>query len=194
MIDKLLFWDKELFLVLNSLNSQWFDLIMFYLTKTETWIPLYLTLLFFIFREYKKNGWFILLGITLTVFLSDRITSGFFKPYFHRLRPSHEPELSGLVHIVNQYQGGMYGFVSSHAANTFGTAMFIYLLFRYRYKPIFWIFSWAGIVSYTRIYLGVHYPLDVLLGAMIGMLCGMVGFWVCKKLITKIYETTELPF
>jgi len=114
---------------------------------------------------------FILLGIALCVLLADQLSVHLFKNVFQRLRPSHEPELTGMVHLVRDYRGGNWGFVSSHAANTFAIATFLSLIFKNRK---FWIilFSWCIIVSYTRIYLGVHYPGDIFGGALLGMVIG----------------------
>lgn len=106
------------------------------------------------------------------------------KPFFARPRPSHEPGLAGLLHLVNGYKGGAYGFASSHAANTFGVAMFIYLLFRSRYAWISAIFVWAAVMSYTRIYLGVHYPGDIFAGALVGSACGVAAF-LCTQQAQK---------
>jgi undecaprenyl-diphosphatase len=114
------------------------------------------------------------------------------KPYFTRLRPSHEPSLEGLVHLVEGYKGGTYGFASSHAANTFGTAMFLYLLFRIKKSWIVWLFPWAAFVSYTRIYLGVHYPGDIVGGAGVGLLCAWFSFKLCM-LLYKWIEKRKTP-
>src|SRR5689334_9149993 len=107
--------DKKLLLFLNGLNNPFLDQVMFYATKTFFWLPLYLFLIFLIFKNYKKETWFILLGVAITVILTDQITSSIMKPFFMRLRPSQEPSLQGLVHLVNGYKGGLYGFASSHA-------------------------------------------------------------------------------
>ena len=129
---------------------------------------MYLCVLYVIFKNKRKEFIFITLSFIAVVVLSDQLSSGLIKPLVERLRPSHEPTLSGLVHLVNGYTGGRFGFVSSHAANSFGFAMLSALVFRY--KPYtFFIFLWALVNSYSRIYLGVHYPLDVICGAALGI-------------------------
>src|SRR5258708_2597210 len=148
--------DKKLLLFLNGLNNPFLDPIMYYATITFFWLPLYLFLIFLIFKNYKKDTWSILLGAAITIILADQITTSLMKPFFARLRPSQEPSLQSLVHLVNGYKGGLYGFASSHAANTFGTALFVWLVLNPIYKRAGWIFIWAVFMTYTRIYLGVH--------------------------------------
>ena len=164
---------------------------MYYSTATLFWLPLYLFLIFLIFKIYRKDGWFILLGAAITIVLADQITTSFMKPFFARLRPSQDPGLQGLVHLVNGYKGGLHGFASSHAANTFGTALFVWLVLRPCYQKAGWIFAWAIFMSYTRIYLGVHYPGDILVGAVIGLGCGWIGYRLSKWLIGR-YGRNEI--
>lgn len=184
-------WDEQFLLFLNQFHTDWLDPVVLLVTKTEFWIPLYLVLIFLIFKNYKREGWIIMAGIVLTILLADRITSGIMKPFFQRLRPSHEPSLVGLVHIVEGYYGGLYGFASSHAANTTGVAFFIFLLFRKTYRWIGLIFIWAFVMSYTRIYLGVHYPGDILVGALIGVGSGYSGYKFYGWLKLKIHSKNE---
>ena len=181
--------DKKLLLFLNGLNSPFLDQMMFYTTKTFFWLPLYLFLIFLIFKNYKKEAWFILLGAAITIVLTDQITSTIMKPFFARLRPSQEPSLQGLVHLVNGYKGGLYGFASSHAANTFGTSIFVWLVLKRFYKSVVWIFVWAAFMTYTRIYLGVHYPGDILVGASIGLACGWISYRLSRWLIHRFVKT-----
>jgi undecaprenyl-diphosphatase len=189
MIEALTELDKQLFLYLNGLHAGWLDPIMLYISQTYIWIPLYLLLLFFILKNFGRDSWIPLLGILVTIVLSDQITSSVIKPLFERLRPSREPSLSGMVHIVNGYKGGLYGFVSSHAANTFGVSLFVWVLFRSEYKWLWVLFIWATIVSYSRIYLGVHYPGDILGGMAIGFASSFSGIkfyqWLQKFMKRK---------
>lgn len=185
-MDSLVELDKELLLLLNSFHTPWLDPIMFWLTKTIVWLPLYLFLLYLSIKEYKKQTWIVLVGIGVTILLGDQITSGFMKPFFERLRPSQEPSLEGLIHLVNGYKGGRFGFASGHAANTFGTATFFFLVFKDRYPLMKWIFLWAALMTYTRIYLGVHYPGDILVGGLIGCLIGWIGYKIFSFLKTKM--------
>ena len=176
MIEKLIEYDKSLLRFLNSYHVSWLDPIMLTLTETITWIPLYVFLLYLVIKEYKKECWIILLGVVLTIALADQVTASIMKPYFARLRPSREPTLEGLIHLVNGYTGGQFGFASSHAANTFGLATFFYFVFGKTRRWVVWLFVWAAFMTYTRIYLGVHYPGDILVGGIVGVVSGMVGY------------------
>ena len=146
---------------------------------------MYLCVLVVIFKNKQKEFIFITLSFVAVIVLCDQLSSGLIKPLVERLRPSHEPALNGLVHLVNGYTGGRFGFVSSHAANSFGFAMFSALVFRY--KPYsFVIFVWALFNSYSRIYLGVHYPLDVICGAALGVFLALLVY-ILSNYIRKIY-------
>ena len=178
MIEALEQIDQDLFFFLNSLHSDFLDPVMYQVSKTLTWLPVYLFVLFLMIRTYRWQTILWLLMIALAVTMSDQLTSGFMKPFFERYRPSRDPNFEeGLVHIVNDYKGGMYGFVSSHAANAFAVATLLYLTLRGHYSQIWLIFLVAGLIAYSRIYLGVHYPSDVLLGGLIGFFFG----WICFK-------------
>jgi undecaprenyl-diphosphatase len=176
MLETLSDWDTQLLLFLNQFHWPWLDQVAMLATRTEYWIPLFVFLLYLIFSDYKKEAWLVLLGIAVTILLADQITSSLMKPFFQRLRPSHQPALEGILHIVDGYRGGTYGFASSHAANTTGIALFIFLLFREKYKIIWLMFVWAFVMSYTRVYLGVHYPGDMIVGALVGAACGFSAF------------------
>jgi undecaprenyl-diphosphatase len=192
-MDSIIDLDKKLLLILNGFHLSWLDQPMYYLTKTFIWLPLYGFLIFLIFKNYKKQGWYILLGAAITILLANEITSSIMKPFFARLRPSHEPTLQGLVHFVNEYKGGLYGFASSHAANTFGTALFVWLALKPFNKWIGWIFLWAVLMTYTRIYLGVHYPGDIIVGALVGLASGWVAFQISKWILNKTKKGKLTP-
>lgn len=193
MLDQLKSWDQELLLWFNGFHTPWLDPIVYWVTKTEFWIPLYLLLIYLIFKDHKRNGWWIMAGLILTLVISDMVTYRIMKPLFERLRPSHEPALQSVLHLVNDYRGGLYGFASSHAANTVGVAYFMFLWFRSRYRWIGLLFGWAFIMCYTRIYLGVHYPGDILAGSMVGLLSGWAGFRFSQWLIRRKPLTSTNP-
>jgi undecaprenyl-diphosphatase len=174
--------DHKLFLILNSLNSPFWDNVMYAISGKIIWIPLYTVILIYLAIKYKKKFLVILLFIILAVTLSDQSSVHLFKNLFHRLRPCHEPALEGLVHLVKGECGGLYSFVSSHAANSFNIALLSLMLIKKKWYTIS-IILWASIIGYSRIYLGVHYPGDVIFGSILGALIG----WG----IYKLYEVTD---
>lgn len=177
MIEQLKIWDEDLFLWLNSFHTDWLDVINFQLSQTYTWLPFYAILIFFIYKVEQKNSWWVIGGVALTILISDQVTSGFMKPFFERLRPCHDERWDGIIHNYLRC-GGLYGFASSHAANTFGLAAFLNLKMKGKLRFLPWLFLWASVISYTRIYLGVHYPLDILVGALVGVAAGLISWFV----------------
>ena len=176
--------DSRLFLFFNGLHTGWLDTVMVALTETWPWIPLFVLLLYLIFKQYGKRGWWVLLAVAIIILCTDQLSAHVFKPLFHRLRPCFNPELEGLVHLPKGLPGGQYGFVSSHAANSFGIATFLMGVLRKRYRCIgWWLYAWAIVFSYTRIYIGVHYPGDILAGAALGVLIGLIGVWAFHRLL-----------
>jgi len=182
MIEWLISLDKQLFTSLNGLHTPWLDPVMLLISGKIEWLPLYASLIFLLIKHYKWQSVYFLFGIALTILFADQLASGVMKPFFARLRPSHDPELSQIVHILNDYRGGKYGFASSHAANTFALATYFYLIFRERIPAIKWMFAWCTIVSYSRIYMGVHYPGDILVGALIGVFFAVLVYFVLEKI------------
>lgn len=178
--------DKQWLLALNNDYPAFWDGIMVGFSEKITWIPLYLSLLFVIFRKWKyRQGVWIVIALVLTVVVADQIASGILKNVVQRLRPSHDPQMEGLVELVNNYRSGRYGFVSSHAANSFGLALLTALVFRNRIFS-YGIFTWAVVNSYSRIYLGVHYPGDILGGIVVGVGTALFFYWLLKKIFPKI--------
>jgi undecaprenyl-diphosphatase len=176
MLEKLMEIDKEALLWINQWHLPWLDPVMYVLTKNYTWIPLYVLLIYLMFRIYQKQMWRPLLLTALVVVLTDRITSGLMKPFFARPRPTHNPELSTLLHTVNNYTGGEFGFASSHAANSFGLALFLWWVLGHYYPKVVWLFAWAALMAYTRLYLGVHYPGDIVAGILVGVFCAWMVY------------------
>jgi undecaprenyl-diphosphatase len=174
--------DQQLFLFLNSLNSPFWDKIMYAVSGKIIWFPFYLAILIWLGYKQRRKFPVILLFIIVAATLADQVSVQLFKNVFHRLRPCHEPALQGLVHLVNGECGGLYGFVSSHATNAFNVALLGIMFVRKRWFTIS-IILWALIVGYSRIYLGVHYPGDVICGSLLGALIG----WG----VYKMYELTD---
>lgn len=183
MIDFLIQLDTKIFLALNGVHSPFWDSIMLFASGKLSWLPLYLLVIYFIAREYKWKAVWWLLAIAFVVLLTDQVSVHAFKNVFQRLRPCHNTDLNGLMHLVGRC-GGKFGFVSSHAANTFGVAVFISFLFSKRWITLGLIF-WAAFVSYSRIYLGVHYPGDVLVGAIVGAGIGIAVWFIANRLMRK---------
>jgi undecaprenyl-diphosphatase len=174
--------DQQLFLFLNSINSPFWDNVMHALSGKVIWAPLYLAILIYLRKNYKRKFVVILLFIIIAVTMADQFSVQLFKNIFHRLRPCHEPSLQGMIHLINGECGGLYGFVSSHASNSFNVALLSLMFIKNRWYTIC-ILLWASVIGYSRIYLGVHYPGDVICGSMLGAFIG----WGCYKL----YELTD---
>ena len=178
--------DKDLFLYLNGFYNDYWDTVMLMVTRKETWYPFYLIIVFFIIRNYRSKSWMVLLFLALSILASDQI-SVLIKETVQRLRPVHEPDIQNLVHNVLR-KGGLHGFVSSHAANSFAIFVFSTRLFKNRGFYIL-MFFWAVLISYSRIYSGVHYPFDIIGGALVGWGIGYAFFKVLIFIETHFFLT-----
>lgn len=205
-MDYLIHIDQQWLLAINGWHSEWADMLMWYISKSTTWLPLYALLVGLIVyrfgilspslcREGRRGSsllrvLIILAGFAVAVGVSDFVSSGIIKPWVCRLRPTHEPELAGLIHLVNGYTGGLYGFVSSHAANTMACALLFALLYRNKYATV-GLMLWVALNCYSRMYLGVHYPADIIGGLAIGALMATLTYGMVRRLVEHVDERSE---
>lgn len=180
--------DEQLFFFLNGAHTPWLDPVMKFFSNIPVWIPLYV---FIVFLFFYKRPWqlgltsFLLVG--LTFLLTDQVSASLIKEWVERLRPSHIEEWENTIHLL-EGKGGLFSFVSSHAANVFGLAFFSSLVLKKKWYS-YLIFIWATLVSYSRIYVGKHFPADVLCGAMLGALIGCLIYllyrFICNKYLSR---------
>ena len=174
--------DTMVFLTVNSHHNAYFDSVMWLVSGKLIWVPMYVSLFFVLLKNYSYKVVFaILLAIGVVILFTDSFTAQVIRPWVCRLRPSNlDNPMSSMVHIVDGYRGGAYGFPSNHASNTWGLAFFITFLFR-RYKLTFFFFLWALLVCYSRMYLGVHYFGDLLIGGLLALAGASTVFYVFRK-------------
>ncbi|HOZ30395.1 MAG TPA: phosphatase PAP2 family protein [Bacteroidales bacterium] len=172
--------DRVIFNSLNGLNASWLDTVMQFLSSFWFWMPMVIIVIYLFIRIFKKSFWMPLVAVILCFAVTDQ-SSNLSKKTFKRYRPTHNTEISENVHTVDGYRGGQYGFFSGHAANSFGLALLSLLFIRKKYYTII-VLVWACIVSYSRIYLGVHYPSDICVGAIYGSLIAFLLYFLSKKI------------
>lgn len=173
MLDNILQLDKQFFLAINNgLANSFFDFLCPFLRMQEFWYPLYALFLFFIIKKYGKESWKILLAVALMIVATDQFSANLVKNTFMRIRPCSEPSLEGMVrHLIDRCNG--YSFMSAHATNHFALAVFIAFFFK-EIKWLKWaLLAWAFSIAFSQVYVGVHYPLDVIAGGLTGVLFGM---------------------
>jgi undecaprenyl-diphosphatase len=181
--EKILQLDRDLFFIINSKwSNSFFDLVLPYTRNAYTWIPFYLFLLIFIPLKHKKKGWFWILLAVATAASTDLVSSRLIKENIFRLRPCGDLSLAGHIRFLLHYCPQSSSFTSSHAANHFGFATFFYFSLKSYYSRWVWlIFFWAFIICYAQIYVGVHYPLDIIGGAIAGSMIGYIFSRVFNK-------------
>ena len=179
--------DARLLLIVNGAHSPFFDAVMWCISGRWIWVPFYIVLTYMLFRRFSwKRATLCLITIGLIILAADQTCASLIRPEVCRLRPANlNNPLSHLVHVVNGYRGGRYGFPSCHAANTFALAMFMSLVFRNKRFTVM-MFSWAIVVSYSRMYLGVHYFGNLFCGASVGSLFAVLFYSFLKFLCEKL--------
>lgn len=179
--------DARLLLIVNGAHSPFFDSVMWCISGRWIWVPFYAVLAYLLFRRMSwKRASICLVTIGLIILAADQACATLIRPEIGRLRPANlNNPLSSFVHVVNGYRGGRYGFPSCHAANTFALAVFMSLVIRHKWFTVM-MFSWAFIVSYSRMYLGVHYFGDLFCGATIGSLFAVLFYYLQNYLFKRL--------
>lgn len=184
MLDKLISLDVQLLIYLNGLGSESYDGLWLFITKQTNWIPLFLLLLYVIYKKIGiKQTLYVLLSIAILIFITDQSTN-LVKYGVQRLRPCNNPDIDTIIRIVKTSKS--FSFFSGHASNSMAAAMFLYHLLKPYFKYTFLLFLWPLIFAYSRIYLGLHYPLDIFCGYLFGMLTGLFVF--------RIYQFTQIKY
>jgi undecaprenyl-diphosphatase len=185
MLEKILALDTQLFIYLNSLGSETYDGLWLIITKQAYWTPFFLLLLYLIYKKIgiKQTG-YLLLFVAVLVLATDQITN-LFKYTFQRPRPCNNPEINTFIRVVQVRTS--FSFFSGHAANTMAVATFLYLIFKNQFKYLGFLFLWPLVFAYSRIYLGLHYPLDILTGYLCGLITGYLMYKVYKWALKKYF-------
>ncbi|MDE5553585.1 MAG: phosphatase PAP2 family protein [Muribaculaceae bacterium] len=193
MLETLQNIDSSIFLFFNGHHNPFFDSFMSLYSGRYIWIPMYAALLIVMLRRFPiAKVLLLLVGIGTTIFIADQLCASVIRPIFERMRPSNlSNPLSELTHIVNGYRGGPYGFPSCHAANSFALATFAAIMLRQRGFTLF-ILTWAAINCYSRIYLGVHYPGDLIVGGLIGAAVGMIWYFITNGIYQALLSAGKI--
>jgi undecaprenyl-diphosphatase len=186
-------WDRDAFL---KINGDWtlpvLDAILPFMRHSYTWMPLYLFIFLFVIFNFRRHSFWWILLFVCTIALVDMTGTYVFKHNFQRLRPCANPDLTSMVRMLVDHCAG-YGFTSNHAANHFGMAAFMFITFRPVFKNWMWLaFAWAFLVGYAQVYVGLHYPLDVIAGALVGLILGLsMGALFNKRYGFAIFEEQQ---
>lgn len=186
MFDGLIEADRNamVFLNMGKYHTDFLDSLFWMISDIAVWTPVMLIFFFVVVKNKRKEALFIFLSVVLVFVLCDQISSSLLKPNVARLRPSRDPLVMDFLSYVREYKGGMFGFPSSHAANSFGFMVLSSLVLRYRPYTIF-AAIWACLCAFSRIYLGVHFPLDILCGTILGIGFGFFCYWLLGKALQK---------
>ena len=184
--------DSSILLAVNGMHSSYFDTFMWLCSRKFEWIPFYLSIIYVLFRNFNwRVVLYSLVAMGVILLLTDAVSSHFIRPVVARLRPSNlENPISEMIHIVDNHRGGRYGFPSSHASNSWGLVFFVGLLLRRRLLTTF-LACWALLLCYSRLYLGVHYPGDLLAGMMLGAVVASLVYYVFWRM-TKVEPPSDM--
>lgn len=188
MIEYLNGIDADVLLAVNGLHDMFQDAFWWMVTAKWSSLLLVLALAWILLHQNRRHALLVLAMLVLSILVADQVSSGLIKHLVERLRPTHDPSLESMVHVINGYRGGLYGFVSSHAANSFAIATLLALVMRHRVVTLS-MFTWALLQCYSRVYLGVHYPGDILGGIIVGVLAG----WLVWQLMRWIERRWRIP-
>ena len=185
MIDTLQSLDQQWLLAVNGMHNGYLDAFMWEVSRVYSWALILVAVLVVNVRMGWRQTLCFVLAVAVAVLLADQVASSIIKPLVERLRPTHDPSLAGLVHVVRDYRGGMYGFVSSHSANAFAVAVLVGLMMPHR-ATMGALLAWACLQCYSRMYLGVHYPGDIVGGMIVGVAAAMAVYAAWRRYATRM--------